>query len=126
MSANMNRVVHFEFGAQDLQRAVKFYQDVFGWQIQQMPGPAPYYLATTGPNSEPGINGGLLRHQDGAARTVNTMQVASIEDSAAKITAAGGKVVVPKVAIPSIGYLAYCTDTEGLIFGIFVPDSNAK
>jgi len=33
---------------------------------------------------------------------------------------------VPKRAIPGIGYLAYCVDTEGNTFGILQSDQNAK
>jgi predicted enzyme related to lactoylglutathione lyase len=29
----MARVAHFEINADDRERAVKFYQDVFGWEI---------------------------------------------------------------------------------------------
>jgi predicted enzyme related to lactoylglutathione lyase len=122
----MNRVVHFEIGAQDPERAAQFYEKVFGWKIQKWGGPQDYWLATTGPDSEPGINGGIMRHKDGAARTINTVQVASIEEAIAKVTASGGQVMVPKMAIPGVGWLAYCTDTEGGIFGIHVPDPSAK
>lgn len=31
-----------------------------------------------------------------------------------------------KMAIPKVGYLAYCMDTEGNIFGIMQSDSSAK
>ena len=43
-----------------------------------------------------------------------------------KITMEGGKVVSPKMAIPGIGYLAICEDTEGISFGIIQSDRNAK
>lgn len=29
----MNRVVHFEIQADNPQRAIKFYKDVFGWEF---------------------------------------------------------------------------------------------
>lgn len=122
----MNRVVHFELGAQDPTRAAAFYQSVFGWEIKKWDGPAEYWLVTTGPEGQSGINGGIMRHKDGAPRTVNTVEVASIEDAAAKVTAAGGQVVVPKMSIPGVGYLAYCVDTEGVLFGIHKADAQAK
>ena len=67
-----------------------------------------------------------MRHQDGAARTVNTLDVASIEEASAKVVAAGGQVVLPKMAIPGVGYQAYCTDTEGMIFGLHQFDPTVK
>ena len=45
---------------------------------------------------------------------------------AAKVVAGGGQIVLPKMAIPGVGYLAYCTDPAGLIFGIMHPDPAAK
>jgi uncharacterized protein len=30
------------------------------------------------------------------------------------------------MAIPGVGYLAYCTDTEGNVFGVLQPDADAK
>ena len=65
----MNRVIHFEFGAVDPERAARFYREVFGWNIQKW-GEQPYWLVTTGAKSEPGIDGGIMRHQDGQPRTV--------------------------------------------------------
>lgn len=56
---------------------------------------------------------------------VNTVDVASVDDVVAAIEANGGKVVVPKMPIPTVGYLAYCQDTEGNIFGIMQSDPNA-
>lgn len=47
-------------------------------------------------------------------------------DFSKKITMEGGKVVSPKMAIPGIGYLAICEDTEGISFGIIQSDRNAK
>jgi predicted enzyme related to lactoylglutathione lyase len=122
----MNRVVHFELGASDAVRAVEFYKSVFGWQSQKWDGPQEYYLMMTGAASEPGINGGILRLQDGQPRTVNSIAVESVDEFAKKVEAAGGKLVVPKVAIPGVGWLAYCHDTEGNIFGLHQPDPTAK
>ena len=58
--------------------------------------------------------------------TVNTIGVPSVDEFVKKITAAGGKVVMPKGVVPSQGYLAYCADTEGNVFGVFQRDPSAK
>ncbi len=67
-----------------------------------------------------------MRHKDGAPRTVNTVEVADVEEAAAKVQQSGGQVVVPKFVIPGVGYLAYCLDTEGVLFGIHKADPSAK
>jgi predicted enzyme related to lactoylglutathione lyase len=122
----MNRVVHFELPADNPERAVEFYKRVFGWQIQKWPGPQDYWLVTTGADGEPGINGGILHRQHPGAATCNTVSVANVDEAVAKITKSGGKNAVPKMAIPGVGYLAYCTDTEGNVFGVLQPDAEAK
>jgi predicted enzyme related to lactoylglutathione lyase len=121
----MNRVVHFELGAVDPARAVEFYKGVFGWQAQRWGG-EEYWLMRTGESPEAGIDGAILRNKDSQPRTVNSISVSSIEEYAAKVEQHGGKVVVSKMTVPTVGYLAYCTDTEGNIFGIFQADGAAK
>jgi uncharacterized protein len=122
----MSRIVHFELPADNPERAVEFYQKVFDWKIQKWPGPQDYWLVTTGPDGEPGINGGILRRQHPGAGTCNTVRVNSLETALASITKNGGKIAMPKMPIPGVGYLAYCTDTEGNVFGVLQPDANAK
>jgi predicted enzyme related to lactoylglutathione lyase len=119
------RVVHFEIMADDVERAKKFYQDVFSWKIKKWEGPVDYWLITTGPPETPGIDGGLMK-REGPAGTVNTIEVLSLDDIMKKVASAGGKVVVPKNAVPGVGYMAYCVDTEGNTFGIMEPDESAQ
>jgi predicted enzyme related to lactoylglutathione lyase len=60
----MGRVVHFEIHCGDLDRAERFYRDVFGWEIQRYEGaPVDYRLVTTGPDGEIGINGALVERR---------------------------------------------------------------
>lgn len=59
-------------------------------------------------------------------RTVNTIGVASLDDTLLQVHGAGGKTVLPKMAIPGVGYLAYCQDTEGNTFGMMQADPSAK
>lgn len=121
----MSRPIHFEIMAKDPNRAVEFYSTVFGWQINKWEGPEPYWLVMTGAEGTPGINGGIGQSR-GEALTVNTIGVESVDEMAAKVTSLGGKVVVPKMAIPGVGYLVYCQDTEGIVFGMMQPDSSAQ
>jgi predicted enzyme related to lactoylglutathione lyase len=121
----MPRVVHFEFFAQDPERATRFYKEVFDWEFQQWEGPQPYWLATTGPDGQPGINGGISSEEGWFKGTVNTMDVPDLDSFVDKVTAAGGKVLLPKTAVPGIGWLAYCADTEGNAFGMMQSDESA-
>jgi predicted enzyme related to lactoylglutathione lyase len=123
----MPRVIHFEISANDPERAVKFYSDVFGWNIDKWGGPVDYWLISSESNNEPGINGAIFKHPGSVdANIINTIGVPSIEEFIQKIEENGGKVIRPKMAIPGIGYHAYCKDTEGNIFGIMQDDPSAK
>ena len=112
----MPRIVHFEIPADDPGRAVKFYERVFGWKIEKW-GPMDYWLATTGPDNQLGING-AIRTRESQKTTVNTIEVTSVNEFAKKIAEAGGKTVTPKTTIPGVGYFYYCVDTEGNVFEI--------
>ena len=127
----MSRVVHFEIHAEDPERAVRFYQSLFSWEFSKWAGPMDYWLIKTGPDSQPGINGGMIRRQgtiDGQAviAYVCTIGVTAIDEILQAIPAKGGTIALPKMPIPGIGWLAYAKDTEGNIFGIMQPDSAAK
>ena len=126
----MPRVIHFEIVADTPERVMKFYKEVFGWEFNKWNGPQDYWFVKTGEDSQPGINGGLTpkMNQSGATsgRVTNSIDVPSVDDFSGKISTEGGKIVQPKMAIPGIGYLAVCEDTEGNSFGIIQHDRNAK
>ncbi len=128
----MPRIIHFEIHADTPERAVKFYQELFGWEFTKWEGPMPYWLIKTGPDGQPGINGGLLPRRGATPAGelpviayVCTVDVSALDDYLKKAQARGGVVAVPKMAIPGIGWLAYCKDTEGNIFGMMQTDPKA-
>lgn len=127
----MPRVIHFEIVADNPERAMKFYKEVFGWEFNKWDGPQDYWLVKTGEDSQPGINGGLTpKTNQGSGniggRITNSIDVPSIDEFSNKISMEGGKVLSPKMPIPGVGYLAICEDTEGISFGIIQYDRNAK
>jgi predicted enzyme related to lactoylglutathione lyase len=122
----MPRVIHFEIPADEPERAVAFYQEVFGWAFEKWDGPMEYWLITTGPVDEPGIDGGLAPRMGDTSGYENTIGVDSVDDYVAKVVASGGKVIRPKMAVPGVGWLAYCQDTEGNGFGLMEDDPEAK
>jgi uncharacterized protein len=119
----MTRVVHFEISSGDPSKALKFYGETFGWTFQKWKGPMDYWLISTGPNGQPGINGGLL---SGQARTVNTIDVADLDATLKAITGQGGKIAMAKFAVAGIGHMAYGEDPEGIVFGVMQADASAK
>jgi hypothetical protein len=117
-------VVHFEFAADDPERASRFYSEVFGWKIAKWDGPMDYWLVQTGEGGV-GIDGGIMRRDAQMPSVVNTIDVPSVDEFVAKVTAAGGQVAMAKMPIPGMGYIAYCVDTEGVVFGIMENDPSA-
>lgn len=121
----MSRVIHFEIGAVDTDKILKFYTDVFGWKVDKWDGEEPYWLITTGAPGKPGINGGVFKSKAEAV-TTNVIDVDNIDEMTAKVETAGGTIVVPKMAVPGIGWAVYFKDVEGNLFGMMQADSEAK
>lgn len=119
----MPRPVHFELPAEDPARAATFYEKVFGWDIQRWEG-APYWLVTSGPDSEPGINGALVQKSERFSLPVFVIEVADIDAAVAAVVEAGAVMVVEKNPIPGVGYSAYFDDPEGNRMGLFESDES--
>ena len=129
----MPRPIHFEIHAADPQRAIKFYTQLFGWTFTKWESPMDYWLIKTGEQGTPGIDGGLLPRAERRRRPcrpcnafVCTIDVADVDATAKRVSEFGGTIVVPKMAIPTVGWLAYGHDTEGNIFGMMQMDAAAK
>jgi predicted enzyme related to lactoylglutathione lyase len=125
----MNAPAYFEIQADDTNRAVRFYREIFGWKFDKVDGlPIEYWrIETSGPR------GGLLKRpaktpspEHGTNAFVCSMEVTSFDDMAAKVASHGGTVALPKFAVPGVCWQGYFIDTEGNTFGIFQPDSQAK
>lgn len=132
----MGRVVHFEIHVDDMERAQKFYGDVFGWTFQDWSEYAgmPYYGAVTG-DSDLGVDGALMQRQGPRPRPERnqplngyacTIGVDNYDLTEAKIIDGGGSVALPKYALPGMAWQGYYLDTEGNVFGLHQPDKNAK
>jgi predicted enzyme related to lactoylglutathione lyase len=129
----MPRVSHFEIHADNLERTSKFYSDLLGWTFTRWDGPVEYWRITTGPDSEPGINGGMVKRMgpppadmQPVSAYVCTVIVPDLDARIEKGQATGGTIALPKMPVPGVGWLAYLKDTEGNIFGMMQPDPGAK
>ncbi len=115
----MNRPMHFEIAVPDPEKAIAFYQQVFGWTVRKWEGGEDYWMLETGDPKKGGINGAVMKSPDGGAMVVNYMQVTSIDEYLGKCTGAGAKVMQPKTEIPGVGFIAVLKDPAGLAFGLF-------
>ena len=121
----MDKVIHFEIPVEDMSRAHKFYQKVFGWQIKSVPE-VNYTLVYTTPVDDKqmhlnkgAINGGMLQRQGVIKSPIITINVEDIDQSLKNLEKAGGKIVMPKSKVGDIGLSAYFQDTEGNVLGVW-------
>lgn len=129
----MSRVVHFEIHTEDPERCVKFYNDVFGWDIKKWDGPVDYWMVMTGPSDKPGINGGLFIRKgprpiekQAINAYVCTMEVENIDATIEKALSAGATMDVSKQVIPHVGYIAYLKDVDLNFFGLMQSDPSVR
>jgi predicted enzyme related to lactoylglutathione lyase len=124
-----NPVDFFAINADNVPRARKFYEVVFGWNFEPW-GPPNFYLIETGKEKAGAIRGALQERRElvRGHKMVGfecTIVVANIDETMRAIEASGGRIAAPKFHIPNVGTIAYFFDTEGNVAGIRQPEANA-
>lgn len=128
----MPTLIYFQISSDDIERSKKFYSDLFGWKIDRSPksntpkGMENWTVITTDHNGNEALCGGMSKRQMPHQQITNFIHIKSVDEYSSKVERLGGKVVVPKTAIPRMGYYAVCLDTENNSFGIFEPSENVK
>jgi len=100
----------------DVDKAKEFYGKIFDWKFSASDMPE-YTVIETG--VEPG--GGMMKKPDeapGFALSVYYL-VESIDETLKKVADAGGRMLVPKMEIPTIGWWALFADPDGIPVSIF-------
>lgn len=125
----MPRVVHFEVHADQPERAIAFYERLLGWKFNPI-ADYEYWLIVTGPDKEPGINGGLIRRKHpitahGIMAYVCTVEVPDLDASLKLALSLGAELALAKQPIQSVGWLAYIKDLEGNVLGLHQHDPKA-
>ena len=123
-------VCHFEIPADDVERAQKFYGELFGWKIEKFAGSAPmeYWSITT--SAEKGgmglLAGGMMKRQAPQQQITIYIEVPSVDEYVDRVKKLGGRVCFPKMAIPGMGFFAVCLDLENNGFGLWELNAEAK
>jgi predicted enzyme related to lactoylglutathione lyase len=125
-----NHVSHFAINADDLQRARRFYENVFGWRFEPW-GPPGFYLIHTGAPDDAGVQGAMQKRRElvPGQRTIGyecTVGVDSADAVAKAAEANGGKVIMAKTILPTVGELVWLQDPEGNIVGAMKYDEQRK
>lgn len=121
---------YFDLTVRDLDRARVFFEQVLDWRFERFEMPYEYYRIKAGPESEPGIDGGIGSVRDapicaGRPMTQITIAVARLDEVVSRVQASDGRIVEPKFPIPGIGWYATCAEPGGLLFGVIQGDEAA-
>ena len=125
----MNAIGYFEIQSSNPQREKEFYEKVFQWKFIKIENaPIEYYHIET-----PGLYGGMLKRPAalppqacGTNAFTCSIEVENFDNTAEIILAAGGKVAMPKFAVPNRCWQGYFLDPDNNTFGIFEVDENVK
>lgn len=122
--------VHFEIPADDPDRLMGFYGDVFGWRFQRLGNPSipggEYIAISTRDEGEPGLDGGMYKKTYEGDGPRSYISVASVDATVGKVEAGGGRVMMPRMAVAGIGWIAVIADPEGNVQGVIEADANAR
>jgi predicted enzyme related to lactoylglutathione lyase len=127
-----SQVAHFSINAENVERAQQFYAEVFEWEFEAF-GPPGFYMVKQIPNgTDPAPVLGSLQGRREIVPGVRmtgfecTIAVENIDSTIKAIETNGGRIVLPKSTLPSIGHLCFFEDTEGNIAGAMQYDSRAE
>jgi hypothetical protein len=109
-----HKICHFEIPAEDVEKIKDFYQKLFGWEIKKDEH-MEYFLIKTGE----GVGGGIMKKENPQQKPINYILVESVDEHAKKVQELGGRIMMEKQEIPSVGFHAIASDPEGNVFGIF-------
>jgi uncharacterized protein len=117
----MPTIVYFQIPSDDIERSKKFYNQLFGWTIDKMPdsntpkGMENWTVTTTDDKGNNASMGGMSKRHMPQQQITNFIDVKSVDEYSSKLEKLGAKIVVPKTAIPRMGYYAVCLDTENTV-----------
>jgi hypothetical protein len=126
----MSQVAHFAINADDVDRALRFYQKVFGWKFQAYGPPGFYMVDEQSAKTTVPLRGSLQKRREIVPGIPMrgfecTISVDDIQATNAAIEKNGGKIVMPICTLAGVGQLLFFQDPEGNIAGAMQYDSNA-
>jgi uncharacterized protein len=122
-----NTLAHFAINADDIDRARRFYEKVFGWKLSAWGPPGFYQIEAKGSPVMGALQG--RRQLVPGQRTLGfecTIAVPSIDQVERAVLAGGGKVALERSVIVGVGTLMFFEDPEGNVFGAMQYDRAAE
>jgi predicted enzyme related to lactoylglutathione lyase len=126
----MSQVAHFSINADDVSRARRFYEKVFGWRFQAYGPPGFYMVDPESARVTVPMRGSLQKRREIVKGVPMrgfecTISVENIQTAATAVEANGGTIVMPICTLAGVGQLLFFQDPEGNIAGAMQYDENA-
>jgi predicted enzyme related to lactoylglutathione lyase len=125
-----NKLTHFAIHIDDMERAKKFYDGVFDWGFSSY-GPGGFTQIKTDKSETAELIGALQSREYSPVpgRIIGlecTIGVENIDETIARVGSNGGEILMPKTAIPFVGYITKFLDTEGNLVCAMQYDNQAR
>lgn len=117
----MSKAMNFSIYVDDMERALRFYSEVFGWKADKFPG-GEHYIVSAGEEDEQGVDG-FLEPRQKTRSTVNHFRIFSYDETLEKITREGGK-ILEEMDMGDMGRHAFCEDPDGNVLGLMWENPN--
>ncbi len=110
-------IVHVELSAKDRKALSKFYQDVFGWEVEHED-----QMNYTTFRAGEGVGGGFnpVSDQNPAGTVTVYINTDNVTNSLKAVEEAGGTILVPESDIPGMGKFGLFRDPQGNMIGLFM------
>ena len=114
-----NPIIHWELMVSDPERTKAFYRRVFDWKFEDR---TPEY-ALIDAGVPPG--GGLLRRPANVPMSSfhAYFEVADLDRALVNAVEAGATVIVPRMAVPDVGWFAMFLDPDRIAIGVMQRDA---
>lgn len=125
-----NKLSHFAIYTEDSNRAKEFYGNVFDWGFQSFG--QPDFLQIKDDNSGDGELIGALQSRNYShvpEKIIGlecTISVENVDEIIKRVQDNGGQILLPKTAIPYVGWITKFLDTEGNVICAMQYDNNAR
>lgn len=112
--------VHVEISCHDREAAKRFYGELFGWKFQDFP---EMNYTTIDSGQSPGMGGGLnpVTPENPAGTVTVYVNTDDIDESLRKVESLGGTVILPKMEVPTVGFIAFFKDPTGNTLALLQP-----
>lgn len=123
-------LTHFAIHIDEMDRARKFYAGVFNWGFVSY-GPPDFLQIKTSPAENGELIGALQsrKYSPVADKLIGlecTLAVENVDEITERVLSHGGKLLMPKTAIPQVGWIVKFLDTEGNLLCAMQYDREAK